>query len=149
MTTNFPGQRRIHIGLAVTNLSQSREFYETLLGAKPVKERPGYVKFEPRDPSVNLSLNEFSGQVGVTHTHYGVQVKSVEELQQAGERLQGASIPVRFEEETTCCYARQSKLWATDPDGNDWEVFVVLDADVDELPVDSTCCDRGADTGCC
>lgn len=27
----------------------------------------------------------------------------------------------------TCCYAVQNKVWATDPDGNRWEVYVVLD----------------------
>ena len=29
----------------------------------------------------------------------------------------------------TCCYAVQNKVWATDPDGNKWEVYVVLDND--------------------
>ena len=26
---------------------------------------------------------------------------------------------------TDCCYARQDKAWVRDPDGNEWEVFVV------------------------
>ena len=54
----FPGTSRIHVGLAVSDLSRSKEFYRTLFGIDPAKERPGYVKFEPPDPSVNLTLNE-------------------------------------------------------------------------------------------
>ena len=48
---NFPGNSRVHIALAVTDLQKSRTFYETLLGTPPTKERSGYVKFEPQDPS--------------------------------------------------------------------------------------------------
>ena len=55
---SFPGKSRVHIALAVTDLQRSRAFYETLLGVSPTKERPGYVKFEPQNPSVNLTLNE-------------------------------------------------------------------------------------------
>jgi hypothetical protein len=25
--------------------------------------------------------------------------------------------------DTTCCYARQDKIWVRDPDGTPWEVF--------------------------
>ena len=55
---NFPGASRVHIALTVTDLERSRTFYETLLGIAPTKERADYVKFEPQDPSVNLTLNE-------------------------------------------------------------------------------------------
>ena len=27
------------------------------------------------------------------------------------------------EMDTTCCYARQDKIWVRDPDGTPWEVF--------------------------
>jgi hypothetical protein len=37
----------------------------------------------------------------------------------------------RDETQTDCCYAIQDKMWMTDPDGNEWEVFVVLE---DNLP---------------
>jgi hypothetical protein len=33
--------------------------------------------------------------------------------------------------QTDCCYAVQDKIWVQDPDGNNWEVFVVLE---DNLP---------------
>ena len=41
--------------------------------------------------------------------------------------------------QTNCCYAIQDKTWTQDPDGNEWEVFVVLQ---DHLPETS----RGAAT---
>jgi hypothetical protein len=38
-----------------------------------------------------------------------------------------AGLETRIEENVTCCYAVQDKVWVTDPDGNNWEVYVVLD----------------------
>jgi len=137
----FPGRRRIHIALAVSDLERSRRFYETLLGEGPTKIRPGYTKFEPRDPSVNLTLNQVSGaeRLGKPATHFGVQVKSVQAVEEAIARLTAAGLPTRTEEGTACCYAVQDKVWATDPDGNEWEVFVVLVADAPQ----------GTSTACC
>ena len=34
--------------------------------------------------------------------------------------------------QTTCCYAVQDKAWVNDPDGNEWEVFVVLEDNLAE-----------------
>ena len=136
---NFPGDRRIHVALAVTNLELSRTFYETLLGVSPVKERPGYIKFEPQDPSLNLTLNEVSRREmrGNPATHYGIQVKSTQAVQGAIARFGDAGLNTAVEENTTCCYAIQDKVWVTDPDGNQWEVFVVLDSDATQRKHDS------------
>jgi hypothetical protein len=38
--------------------------------------------------------------------------------------------------DTECCYARQDKIWVTDPDGTPWEVFTVL-ADTEHDSADS------------
>ena len=46
----------------------------------------------------------------------------------------------------TKCYAVQDKVWVKDPDGNDWEVFVVkADTEVMQVPTaqakaDAPCC---------
>jgi len=42
---------------------------------------------------------------------------------------------------TTCCYARQDKFWVSDPDGNRWEIYAVLE-DVEEQPREevAACC---------
>lgn len=152
---DFKGSSRIHVGFTVRDLDASLAFYETLLGAPPVKVRPGYAKFEPAEPSVNLSIHTSSRParepVTTTGTHYGVQVKSTEAVEMAQNRLREAGYTTKVERESTCCYAVQDKVWARDPDGNDWEVFVVLDADAgtksdgktptEEAPCcDETCC---------
>ena len=61
---DFPGNRRLHVALTVSDLERSKRFYEVLLGVAPSKERPRYAKFEPADPSVNITLNEVDGEVG-------------------------------------------------------------------------------------
>ncbi|HBE71374.1 MAG TPA: glyoxalase/bleomycin resistance/dioxygenase family protein [Planctomycetaceae bacterium] len=147
MTTSsveFPGNFRIHVALTVTDLAKAVRFYELLLGASPIKERPRYAKFEPQDPSVNLTLNEVDGDVSVEggSAHFGIQVKSVEDVHSAIDRFQSAGIKTITEEATTCCYAVQDKVWAVDPDGHKWEVFVVLDPDAkDELYAEAGCCE--------
>ena len=62
---DFPGQFRLHVALTVSNLEKSKHFYEVLFGVSPTKVRPRYAKFEPHDPSVNLTLNEVEGEIGV------------------------------------------------------------------------------------
>lgn len=140
---DFPGSFRVHIALNVSNLEASQKFYEMLLGTAPSKVRPRYAKFEPTDPSVNLSLNEIDEpfQVEQGSAHFGIQVKSIAEVHAAAERFQAAGYQVKHEEATTCCYAVQDKVWVADPDGHKWEVFVVMNADAkDELYEQSGCC---------
>ncbi len=140
---DFPGNTRLHVALNVADLQASKQFYELLLGVSPVKERPRYAKFEPQDPSVNLTLNETDAEVRPEggSAHFGVQVKSIDAVHSAIERFQNAGIDTLTEEGTTCCYAVQDKVWVVDPDGHKWEVFVVLQSDVkDALYEQSGCC---------
>lgn len=139
----FPGNFRLHVALNVSDVEKSKKFYEELLGTPPSKERPRYAKFEPTDPSVNLSLNEVEGPISVAggSAHFGIQVKSVEEVHAAIERFKAAGRETITEEATTCCYAVQDKVWVSDPDGHKWEIFVVLQADAkDALYEESGCC---------
>jgi catechol-2,3-dioxygenase len=127
----FSTSSRIHLGLAVTILEQSWAFYQTLFAQEPSKVRPHYAKFEVAEPPVNVSLNEVDGQTRPNHpvSHFGIQVKSREAVKEMAERLSRAGIATQLEEQVTCCYAVQHKVWASDPDGNKWEVYVVLDND--------------------
>jgi hypothetical protein len=60
------------------------------------------------------------------------------------------------ERDTSCCYARQDKVWVADPAGNRWEVYTVL-GDVDDDHGDdharstAACCTpvEGEPAGCC
>jgi len=147
----FLTDRRLHLGLAITELDASIRFYETLFGEPPIKVREGYAKFEPADPSVNLSLNVVERAAKPHPTgHFGIQVKTADEVKVATERLAAAGLATDVEEATACCYAVQDKVWVTDPDGHRWEVFVVLDPDSPHRSprtAKSDCCDE--EPGCC
>ena len=142
-----------HVSLNVSNIDASVAFYEKVFGVAPAKRRPGYAKFDLAEPSLNLTMQE-APRTGVNASHFGVQVASSEDVAAAWTRFKQAGLETRNEDDTSCCYALQDKVWVTDPDGNNWEVFVVLDADspVHSLnrnvsgPNDSCACDTGANT---
>lgn len=127
----FETESRIHMGLAVRDLERSVAFYRTLFGQEPTRTRPRYAKFEVAEPPVNLSLNEVGGSTGPNNpvAHFGIQVKSTKAVKTVADRLIAAGLETRNEENVACCYAVQNKVWATDPDGNKWEVYLVLDND--------------------
>src|SRR5688572_1239660 len=112
----FQTSSRIHMGMAVQNLEQSVAFYRTLFGQEPTKTRPHYAKFEVAEPPVNLGLNEVGGSTGPNNAvaHFGVQVKSTTAVEQVADRLKAAGMKIAVEENVTCCYAVQNKVWATD-----------------------------------
>nr|WP_021038281.1 ArsI/CadI family heavy metal resistance metalloenzyme [Bacillaceae bacterium JMAK1]AGQ45448.1 ArsK [Bacillaceae bacterium JMAK1] len=114
---------RVHIGLNVKCLKESREFYEKLFGDTPSRVKEDYVKFLPQEPAINLTLNEVPEVTGNQVNHFGVQVSSKEEVLKQKERLERAGFFAREEMDTTCCYAVQDKFWVTDPEGNEWEYF--------------------------
>jgi catechol 2,3-dioxygenase-like lactoylglutathione lyase family enzyme len=152
----FETNSRIHMGLAVENLERSVAFYRTLFGQEPTKTRPGYAKFEVAQPPVNLALNEVGGDTGPNNpvAHFGIQVKSTQAVQEVADRLKQAGLETAVEDNVTCCYAVQNKVWANDPDGNKWEVYVVLDNDASQHHSSSACCADRPDccedkTACC
>ena len=128
----FTTPARVHIGLSVRDTERSTAFYRHLFAQEPTKVRPHYAKFEVADPPLNLTLHEDveqQTQPGPS-AHFGVQVKSTETVARVAARLQTTGLNPRLEDAVSCCYAVQDKAWVTDPDGNAWEIFVVLDADV-------------------
>lgn len=127
----FGATTRVHVAINVSSVAQSLPFYQTLFGQEPTKVRPGYAKFEVAEPPVNFTLNENPAvRPGGTLSHFGIQVKSTGEVLAAKERFILAGLATFDEENVTCCYAVQDKVWVHDPDKNEWEVFVVLEADV-------------------
>jgi catechol 2,3-dioxygenase-like lactoylglutathione lyase family enzyme len=138
----FATDSRIHLGLAVKDLERSVAFYRALLGQEPTKRRPHYAKFEVAEPPLNLALNAVPGPTGPNNpvAHFGIQVKTTEAVGRFDQRLNQAGHPTRAEENVSCCYAVQNKVWAADPDGNKWEVYVVLDDDGTQHRASSECC---------
>jgi len=94
------------------------------LVVRPAKRRPGYAKFDLDAPSLNLTMQE-APRSGVNASHFGVQVESSEDVAAAWARFKNAGLETFTQENTSCCYALQDKVWVEDPDGNMWEVFVV------------------------
>ena len=117
------------MALAVSNLEQSKAFYRSLFGQGPTKERPRYAKFEVAEPPVNLAINEADVFTAPSNAvaHFGVQLKSTAAVHEIADRLAKDGFETEPEDHVTCCYAVQNKVWATDPDGNKWEVYVLLD----------------------
>lgn len=128
---------KAHLALNVIDVSRSLEFYRRLLGIEPSKVRTGYAKFDVQNPPLNLTLNESVVAGRGALSHLGIQVSSTEDVLALREKWAAAGLLTRDEMQTDCCYALQDKIWVRDPDGNEWEAFVVLE---DNLPQASACC---------
>ena len=137
---------RVQLALNVSNLEQAIYFYSKLFGVGPAKVREGYANFAIAEPPLKLVLIKGDGAPG-TMNHLGVEVESTDAVTQATQRLSNEGLETKLEEETTCCFAVQDKVWVNGPDGEPWEVYTVLsDANVMKLiPV------TGSDSGsvCC
>jgi catechol 2,3-dioxygenase-like lactoylglutathione lyase family enzyme len=128
-----------HVSLNVSSINASVAFYEKAFGVTATKRRQGYAKFDLQTPALNLTMQE-APRTGVNASHFGVQVSTTEDVIEAKGRFEAEGLKTFTEEDTTCCYAVQDKVWIEDPDGNSWEVFVVK-ADAPVMKADaSTCC---------
>jgi catechol 2,3-dioxygenase-like lactoylglutathione lyase family enzyme len=131
---------KVHVHMAVSNLEKSREFYEKFFGVAPVKVKPGYVKFLPRFGPLNLALSQAQPSSQGGHVdHMGIQVESQDVVVREMDRVKAAGLPVREEFSVDCCHANQDKFWVQDPDGVDWEVYV-LNHDIEEETATASSC---------
>lgn len=132
--------RYVHVGINVTDLEKSIEFYEKVFGVSPVKVKVDYAKFLLETPGLNFTLNVRDEVKGNQVNHIGFQVDTAEEITLHKERLEKEGFFARDEMDTTCCYAVQDKFWVTDPDGNEWEFFYTkAQSDVHKIE-DPSCC---------
>ena len=135
------GPFKPHVALNVRNVEKSVAFYRKLFGIEPLKMRPGYAKFDVQNPSLNLSLNESNVSEQGALSHLGIQVGSTDDVLAMKSRWEAAGLATRDEMKTNCCYALQDKTWVADPDGNQWEAFVVLEDNTEQT---SMCCGTGS-----
>jgi catechol 2,3-dioxygenase-like lactoylglutathione lyase family enzyme len=117
---------RVQLALNVPDLEAAIAFYEKMFGAKVHKRRPGYANFAIEDPPLKLVLFE-APDAAEQLNHLGVEVFASEAVTAATERLKAAGLEHLVEDETTCCYAKQDKVWAKGPDGARWEWYRVLE----------------------
>lgn len=132
--------RKAHLAIHVRDVEASVIFYRKLFGIEPSKMRKGYAKFDVQNPPLNFSLNEASFSGAGALSHLGIQVSSTEEVLALRQRWRNAGLSPRDEMQTDCCYALQDKAWVRDPDGNEWEVFVVLQDNLPEKAVPTANC---------
>jgi len=122
---------RVQLALNVSDLDAAVDFYSKLFAAEPAKRQPGYANFAVADPPLKLILIENHGEPA-TLNNLGVEVASSDEVSAAQARLSGEGLPTATEDNVTCCYAVQDKVWVDDPDGAPWEIYTVL-ADADAM----------------
>ncbi|WP_327092454.1 VOC family protein [Nonomuraea sp. NBC_01738] len=135
---------RVQLALRVADLRASIDFYSKLFDTEPAKLRPGYANFAITSPPLKLVLIEAQDGDANAETrldHLGVEVATAEEVTAATARLAGQGLETAVEQDTTCCYAVQDKVWVNGPGAEPWEVYVVkADADTLTKESDSICC---------
>lgn len=149
---------RVQLALNVSDLEAAIAFYSKLFAAEPAKVRPGYANFAIAEPPLKLVLIEGDGVPGSVN-HLGVEVESTDEVAAANARLTADGLTCATEDQVSCCYAVQDKVWVDAPDGEPWEIYTVLaDAEMPagqlrsvELDGDALCCAAAPESAarCC
>ena len=141
---------RVQLALNVNDIDEAVTFYTALFGTGPAKRKPGYANFAITEPPLKLVLIEDkergTGVAGALN-HLGVEVETPAEVAAATARFAGDSLESLVQENTSCCYAVQDKVWVNDPDGAPWEIYTVLgdspqasNVTLDHLPTENGCC---------
>ncbi|MET8407386.1 ArsI/CadI family heavy metal resistance metalloenzyme [Streptomyces sp. NPDC005195] len=136
---------RAQLALRVSDLEASITFYSKLFGTKPAKRREGYANFAITEPPLKLVLIEGAPGEETRLDHLGVEVDSTDQVTAATTRLKDAGLATFEENDTSCCYALQDKVWVHGPGKEPWEVYVVK-ADADRLGKSA---DPNVGGGCC
>ena len=131
---------KMHLNLATRDLEGSVAFYATLLDARPQKTLPDYALFVTERPGLELALDFDPQAIAGPGQHFGIVVDSSDAVDAQIARLQAAGHAVDIERAETCCYAVQTKVWASDPDGRRWETYFVHEESESRDDESTTCC---------
>ena len=133
---------RVQLALNVSDIDEAIAFYSKMFNTEPAKVREGYANFAISDPPLKLVL--IQNAVSERLNHLGIEVESTDEVAEATNRFDQIGLTTDVEEQTTCCYAVQDKVWVRDPDDARWEVYTVISDSVvfGSAPVDGgdVCC---------
>src|SRR5438552_1539142 len=106
---------RVQLALNVSDLDEAVTFYSKLFGTEPAKLRDGYANFTIAEPPLKLVLIEGAAGEDTRMDHLGVEVETTEAVHTAATRLTEAGLATDMENDTTCCYALQDKVWVHGP----------------------------------
>ena len=73
-----------------------------------------------------MKLVFIENEAGGSLNHLGVEVETSSEVEAKTRQLVSEKLTTEEELGAECCYARQDKVWARDPDGAEWEWYTVL-----------------------
>jgi catechol 2,3-dioxygenase-like lactoylglutathione lyase family enzyme len=124
---------RVQLALRVGDLDAATDFYSRLFDTAPSKRRPGYANFAITEPPLKLVLLEGEQGAGTRMDHLGIEVFSAAEVTLATSRLAAAGLATDVQNDTTCCYAVQDKVWVTGPGDEPWEIYTVKADDRPDL----------------
>ena len=104
-----------------------------------------YVVYAAGEPVGCFELEVMPGE-GVRLNHLGVETFEQADVDRAIERLGAAGIKEKEEQEETCCFATQNKVWSRDPQGMRWEWYRIL-ADAEQFGVGDADAGAAQETG--
>lgn len=137
---------KTHLSLTVRDVEKSAAWYEEFFGRPAHKRRSGYANFDLDAPALKLALQQGTTEGRGPLNHLGILMESSDEVVRERDRLVLAGMAIADEEDTVCCHARQAKFWVSDPDGNAWEVYTILD-DMQDQSSQANACDPASQ--CC
>jgi catechol 2,3-dioxygenase-like lactoylglutathione lyase family enzyme len=111
---------RVQLALRVPDLEASIALYTKLFGTPPAKLRDGYANFAIAESPLKLVLLEGDSGEDTRLDHLGIEVETTEAVHAATARLRDADLATAEENDTTCCYALQDKVWVHDPGQEPW-----------------------------
>jgi catechol 2,3-dioxygenase-like lactoylglutathione lyase family enzyme len=117
---------RLQLALNVPDLEAAVNFYAKMFGVPVNKRKPGYANFSVSEPPLKLVLFEVPGAEDSIN-HLGVEVFDDGDIAQIADRANETGLATKVEDETTCCYAKQDKVWLESPDGKKWEWYKILE----------------------
>ncbi len=121
--------KRMHVHVAVDDLTRSIGFYSALFAAEPAVMKPDYAKWMLDDPRMNFAISMRGREPGLDHL--GIQVENQDELHEVYARLRKAGGNIIEQGQTACCYAKSEKSWIDDPAGISWETFLTTGENTD------------------
>lgn len=133
---------RLQLALNVRNIEEAVSYYSKLFDTQPHKRRKGYANFAIDNPPLKLVLIE-NPNADDRINHLGVEVEQKEDLSGVLNRLEHVGIVDEIENQTTCCFAIQDKIWSTEPQGLRWEWYTITDDNPKEANAPKTsnmCC---------